>query len=386
MTNFISLSTLAWSTVLGSAHANTNPSFVPITTAATTLTAKAEESDPWKLSGYVNLSQETTSASKFFTSGVGRSVFNLHPSGNGDAGVTLANVPKKGWGGTLTLTGGDTADVIAAFGTDGLYNGSRKGFDVTQAFVQYAADNVTFTAGKMNCLAGAEVVAAPANYNTSRSILFGYAMPFTHTGVRATFSPSTTVSLTAGINNGWDDLRETNGSKTLEAQVAYTPNATWNIIANGYFGKERVGGLVNSGDEGNRSLIDLVGTYNFNPNTSLVLNYDYGQQDNAQNFTVDGNGRAKWSGIAAYLHHSFNDKWSATLRLEHFDDQNGYRTGVIQKWEEGTLTVAYTPDAVHEYRLEGRVDSSNKSAFVDRDFNGTRKSVSTFGAQFLWKF
>lgn len=387
MTNFISLSTLAWSTIMGSAHASTEPGFIPISKSDTTLTAKkTEDTDPWKLSGYVNLSQQSTNASKSFTSGVPRSVFDVHSSGNGDVGVTLANVPKKGWGGTVNVTAGDTADVIAAYNTDGTYNGSKKQFDVTQLFVQYAAQNVTFTAGKFVTNAGAEVIAAPANYNFSRGILFGYAIPFTHTGVRANYTPTSTVNLELGVVNGWDDIRDTNKSKTIEAQIGYTPNSTWNIVANGYFGKERLGGLINSGDEGNRNLIDIVGTYNFNAATSLVLNYDYGQQDNSSNFTVDGNNRAKWSGIAGYLHHSFTDKWSATVRYEYFDDTNGYRTGVIQKWSEGTLTVAYTPDATHEYRLEGRIDSSNKSSFVNTNFDGTKKTVNTIAGEFLWKF
>ena len=244
-----------------------------------------------------------------------------------------------------------------------------------------------FTAGKFVTNAGAEVIAAPSNYNYSRGILFGYAIPFTHTGVRAAYTASSTVGLELGVVNGWDNLHETNQAKTIEAQINWTPNSKFNLIANGYFGKERVGGLINFGPEGDRSLIDLVGTYTFDSATSLVLNYDYGQQSGPSGWTLNGKDKAKWSGIAGYLHHSFNDKWSATLRVEHFEDTDGYRTGLVgNKWDEGTLTVAYTPNATHEYRLEGRVDNSNNSVFVTSDFSGTKKSVNTIAGQFLWKF
>lgn len=386
MTNLISLSTLAWASILGSHNANTAPSFIPISKADTTLTAKKEDTDPWKLSGYVALGQETSNGAKQFVSNVPRSVFNISAAGNGDVGVTLASTPKKGFGGTINVTGGDAADVVSSFGTDGLYNGNRKWFDVTQLFAQYAGDNYAIYAGKFVTLAGAEVIAAPANANYTRGILFGYAIPFTHTGIRATVNASSTVALTAGINNGWDDLVDTNKSKTFEGQIAWNPNSAFSFAATGYAGKERVAGLISEGNEGNRSVIDLLATYNFSPTTSLTLNYDYGQQDSAKGFTLDGNDRAKWSGIAAYLHHSFTDKFGATVRFEHFDDTDGFRTGLIQKWEEATLTLAYTPDAAHEYRVEGRVDSSNINAFFSTDYTSTKKSVTTLAGQAIWKF
>ena len=37
----------------------------------------------------------------------------------------------------------------------------------------------------------------------SRSLLF-FAEPLTHTGIRATYAASDTLSLVAGVNNGWN--------------------------------------------------------------------------------------------------------------------------------------------------------------------------------------
>jgi len=52
-----------------------------------------------------------------------------------------------------------------------------------------------------------------------------------------------------------------------------------------------------------------------------------------------------------------NDQWRLSVRAEYFDDKDGYRTGVIQKWKEATLTLAYLPTKFIELRGEVRVTS-----------------------------
>ena len=73
-------------------------------------------------------------------------------------------------------------------------------FAFEQAYVQYIAPlgfwsdskilphTVDIKAGRMITLAGNEVIVGYQNWNISRSVSFGYAIPFTHTGVRATYS------------------------------------------------------------------------------------------------------------------------------------------------------------------------------------------------------
>jgi len=46
------------------------------------------------------------------------------------------------------------------------------------------------------------------NDNYSRSILFGYAIPFTHTGVKASYAFSSKVAGMVEVVNGWDLLRD----------------------------------------------------------------------------------------------------------------------------------------------------------------------------------
>jgi len=96
-------------------------------------------------------------------------------------------------------------------------------FDVTQAFLQYAGGPLTLIAGKFVTLQGSEVIWSPTNPNISRSILFG-AIPFTTPGVRATWAASDTVSLIAGVNNGWDQLTDANKRQDAGARRDTQPD------------------------------------------------------------------------------------------------------------------------------------------------------------------
>lgn len=87
---------------------------------------------------------------------------------------------------------GTDADVIASNGQ------SRSGLNLTQGYLQFVGGPLTMVVGKFSTLAGAEVIEAPGNSNYSRSYLFGEAIPFTHTGVRATYAYNSKVSLVAG--------------------------------------------------------------------------------------------------------------------------------------------------------------------------------------------
>ena len=318
-----------------------------------------------------------------FTSGAADRVFDTKKSGFAlqQAAINVGYQPKTGFGAFLNLTAGNDADVISPYS---IYGKSHK-FDVTQAYVQYATGSLTVIAGKYVTLAGAEVIASPSNPNFSRSILFGFAIPFTHTGLRATYAASDTVNLIVGVNNGWDDLKDTNTSKTLEVGATYAPTKTFSLAASGYFGKERIGYMTDQGPEGQRSLLDIVATWNATDALTVILNYDWGQQKDVTD-GVSTPFDAKWSGLAGYLNYTISDKWKASLRAEYLDDTDGYRTGVAQKWKEVTATLAYLPCKPLELRLEGRADSSDSANFVKSAAGDVSSSQNSVSVQALYKF
>ncbi|MGH8727884.1 MAG: outer membrane beta-barrel protein [Burkholderiales bacterium] len=338
-------------------------------------------------------------------SGNGR--FNLTPSGPGvtpggfnrvfdferdsfnlqQVAASAAYQPEEGFGAFANITLGKDADVIAAFDTDGLFtNGDKDYFDVTQAFVQYAKGPFTLAGGKFVTLAGAEVIWTPLDVNLSRSILFGYAIPFTHTGVRAKYVAGEVATFSAGINNGWDAVKDTNNQKTFELGAFFTPTKSLAFSVAGYTGEERVGGLVNIGPNGNRNLIDLLATWNLTDQLQFVVNYDYGSQENFTSLVNGSNIKAKWNGIAGYINYLITEQWRLSLRGEYFDDEDGYRTGIIQEWKEATLTLSWLPHKNFELRAEVRGDKSNEDVFINPGGTSADDTQQSYGLQALFKF
>ncbi len=337
------------------------------------------------VNGYIDATYSYLNGNGAFTSGSPNRVFDdQHSSFQlNQAAITIAKQPAEGFGGLVNLTAGTDANVIAPFPTN---PGASSNFDVTQAFAQYAHGPLTVIAGKYVTLAGAEVINPTQDVNISRSILFGFAIPFTHTGARATYAVNDKVSLIGGINNGWDDLQDTNTQKTGEVGVALTPIKAVTINLTDYFGTEQVGGLTKAPPSGARNLVDLVAAWTATDKLTLTFNYDYGTQDNASAFTTNAASKAKWWGFALYGTYQFNDEWRLSVRGEKFDDDNGYRTGVAQRWSEATATVSYLAGKHFEMRGEIRDDWSNQSSFVSANGSSNSKHQASAAVEAIYKF
>lgn len=332
------------------------------------------------INGYVDVAYEHLSGLGVFSSGTPDRVFDArHDSFTlHQASLTIAKQPKEGFGVLVNLTAGQDAEIIKAYPNTGGSN-----FDVTQAFVQYATGPWTFVGGKFVTLAGAEVINPTADTNFSRSILFGFAIPFTHTGFRASYALSDQIGLTLGVNNGWDQVSDANKQKTVEFGLTFTPIKAFTLVVDGYVGKEPLG-IVNNvptSAEGQRLLVDVVATWAITDKLTLVGNFDHGEQkDDSAGAPID---KYTWDGGALYVNYQFTDQWSASLRGELLDDKDGYRTGVVdpvsgrgQKWKEATLSVGYAPTKNLLLRLEGRYDKSDVSGAFVEDVNNTAETVS----------
>jgi hypothetical protein len=298
--------------------------------------------------------------------------------------------------GKLEFTAGTNANILASYPYANNPNPLQTAFDFTQAYVGYSSGAFALQAGKFATLAGAEVIEDPSNANISRSVLFGYAVPFTHTGARLTYTAGSTFTAIAGVNNGWDNLKGPGGPKTAEVGLAYNGSVI-SVAAQGYAGMERASNAAWSatGDSpaGHRALVDVVTTYHAGPKLTFVGNFDTGRQTavplvDATGALVPiagGLGTATWNGFAGYATYQFTPKFSATVRGETFNDNGGYRTGFDQQWQEGTLTLAYAPSAPLVFRIEGRSDHSNHMVWADSA--GTlRGAMQSVAAQVLVKF
>jgi hypothetical protein len=271
-----------------------------------------------------------------------------------EAGLQLAYQPKSGFGAVVDVIAGEDAKIVDAAESAGA---SANSFDILQGFVQYVTGPVTVQAGKFTTLAGAEVIAPTGNTNFSRSLLF-YAEPMTHTGVRATYAVTDTVSVIIGVNNGWNYTKIDYGSKTGELGLAYNPNKYFSLTAQMYAGKDPVYGAE-------RTFFDTVATFNATSALTFIVSYDWGKQETGT-ATPDTLRGGDWDGVAAYANYQISSQWRVSLRGEYLDDKDGTTlvTGIAQDLKEATLTFGYDPVPSFELRLEGRYDTSNEPTFL----------------------
>lgn len=327
-----------------------------------------------QISGYVDTSYTyNANGNSTFNDGTANRVFDREPNSFNFnmAELVISRQPDEGFGGTVVLNAGADADITASTGT-----GSGDQFDVQQAYASYKAGGVHLMFGKFATLHGAEVIESPNNLNFSRSILFGYAIPFTHTGARLHYEMSDMVSVGVGVNNGWDNLKDDNKQKAVEVMIAFAPSDMFSLSVQGMSSRE-----AGTTGQGVRNLVDAVATINATDELSFVINGDYGTQKKG---TTTG-ATAKWWGMAGYVDYRLTDQWRLALRAEYFNDKNGFRSGTTQKWKEGTVTLAYAPTEHVELRGEYRRDWSDKQIFLKSD-GLTKKSQDTGALEAIYKF
>lgn len=235
--------------------------------------------------------------------------------------------------------------------------------DVKQAFASYIApigSGLRFDLGKWVTHFSYEYIESwdTPNDNVTHSFSFGYAIPFTHTGLRASYSFSDQLAAMLEVCNGWDDVKDNNSSKTIGAQLTWTPTKTATVTFNFISGPERLN--VNSDP---RTVYELTAQYKLSDLTVLGLDGVYGSEKGAM---VPGQ-TAKWSGIAGYARLGVTDKLAFCLRGEYFADSDGARTGVAQKLKELTVTPEYKVSSHLIFRADLRVDWSDIESFEKKD-------------------
>lgn len=288
----------------------------------------------------------------------------------------LGNVGYK-----LKLSAGETAKWIHSRGLSGAPLSSPQvgdgtdAFDLTEAYVSYNAAlgrGLRFDFGKMVTYFGSEVIEAKDNPNYSRSFLFNYAIPFTHTGLKISYPFTDALSASLHICNGWDNSNDNNKDKSYGFSIGYAPAEIFSATLNAMYGPEQDNNTSNK-----RTLVDIVVTIKPTKKLSLILNADNGQEDNAV-----PSGTAKWSGFAGIVKYDFTDTYSLAVRSEIFDDKDGSRTGTVQRLTEITVTPEIRLNGGLILRPEYRHDSSDTKFFN----GGQKKDQDTIalGVMYTW--
>jgi hypothetical protein len=268
----------------------------------------------------------------------------------------------------VDLTAGSSVPRIAA--SAGLFRddeGNAEDFDLQQAFVSYVGNvgnGLRLDAGKFVTHLGYELIEGYDGYNDqySRSILFGYAIPFTHTGAKLSYPISDTLSAMVMVANGWDNVKDNNDGKTFGAQLAAVVGPA-NLWLNYVIGPEQAANADNL-----RQVVDLVATVKAAEQITLGINGDLGRESDVPDI-----GDATWLGVAGYARWDATPKIALAARAEVFDDQDGARTGLAQTLFEATVSPSFKLGDNIVLRGDLRFDRSDQESFMTEDGTGTQQ-------------
>jgi hypothetical protein len=264
---------------------------------------------------------------------------------------------------------GKTADLVAAY--EPASDGKEIYKHIQQAYVSLLTGKVQWDAGKFVTPMGAEVIESQDNWNYTRSILFGYAIPFYHVGLRATYTATPKVTLGAQLVNGWNNSSENNGDKTFHLSATLKPTGSLTWIANYMVGKEAPDSAP---VRDTRNLFDTTLTWTTTPKLSLMANFDYGKE-----------GDVEWWGIAGYAKYQATPAWALVGRYEYVDDSKGGFMTINGKAQSLTITSDHLIAGALKARLEYRLDHVDYDFFTKSD-GTTTGDQSTFTVGLVYGF
>lgn len=254
-------------------------------------------------------------------------------------------------------------------------------FTIQQGYVTYLAPigkGLLIKMGRFATWIGYELIESVDNPNYSRSLLFNHTIPFTHSGISASYPFADNVAVTGFLVNGWDNFVDDNTAKTFGYQVAVDVAENLFVALNASHGAEQPG---NSHDV--RHLWDLVVTYSPMDKVTLGLNYDHGTEENVGN----------WHGCAIIGQYFFTDAVDVALRGEWLKDSGSRAgglgtiyTGPVELYEvTATINIKVAENLL--LRPEVRYDwvaGSDKEFFAEDDGADDSQFTAALAAAYIF--
>ncbi|MFZ0393457.1 MAG: porin [Terracidiphilus sp.] len=252
---------------------------------------------------------------------------------------------------------------------------------VEQAYISGkppAAKGLELDLGKFVTSAGAEVIEAKDNWNYSRSLLFAWAIPYWHFGLRSSMPVTKTETVGVQVVNGWNNMVHDTGGVTVGLTSALT-EPKYALDLNLYTGPED-----SPGQNAYRNLVDATLLLTPNSKFNAYFNFDFGNNNNTLSNGAGVNGENYWDGVAVAAHEQMTSTMALAGRIEVFDDKEGYATGTAQTVKEFTGTYEYKWKLGLLSRLEFRHDWSDTPFFHTE--SGMTDAQTTASAAIIWVF
>jgi hypothetical protein len=328
--------------------------------------------------------------------------------------IHVERQPESGLGFVVDLDFGETANVVnnATFfgrtdkGGNNITGNGTDFFDARQFYLTYTVpvgSGIKLKAGRFVTLAGAEVIKSynNLNYNVTESILFGFSIPFTHTGIMASYAFNDLLSLDLCVINGWDTVADNNDGKSVHSGLTIAPSPRFTIYITGTYGPEQTAHSVmdNLGNtltihpgKSERLLLTTLITVKPTDQLTLILDHNYGRETDV--VPRDGGlHTAEWHGLAGYVVYAFTDALSGTLRAEVFNDMDGARvlgfpnggSGLAATYFEVSPAVTYKIADGLLWRNELRHDESDTKKAFPRE-NRFARGQDTIATELVYTF
>jgi hypothetical protein len=280
-------------------------------------------------------------------------------------------------------------------GNPGWNPDSNYGVTVPQLYGEVGYGDWSLKVGHFYALRGYERVQTTENFFYTYSYAFQFAGPFTHWGGLASWKPSSTLSVDAGVVNGWDALdRDGYNAAAFVGRVRVASDDQRDSLS-----FSLVTGKENSnpsdpagGPAANRTQYSLVYDTQWTKCFEYVFEHELGWQNQGFN----GNATAYWYGVTNYAFYTLSDCWRVGLRAEWFRDDQGTRVGLYTQpsnpnkpplpgnFYEITLGTNYSPNPNVLIRPGVRFDFYSGSAKPFDD--GTKNNQILFGVDAILRF
>jgi hypothetical protein len=189
--------------------------------------------------------------------------------------------------------------------------------------------------GQFVASAGAEVIETKDNWNYSRSLLFTWAIPLTHFGLRTSMPIGSSVTVGVQVVNGWNDIIDPNGNNMQTVGIVANLTRKKYTWSNNYYSSPNpiYSGLTPSSNA-RRNAYDTTLLLTPIDKLSAYVNLDYGREARI-------GGADHYVGVAGALRYQFTKNIAFSPRVEWYSDKNGFTTGTRQTLHEVTLTGEY---------------------------------------------
>lgn len=293
--------------------------------------------------------------------------------------------PEKDWGVGFKLVGdfGRTAELLKESTLWSSKLRHESSMELREAFMTYTVpvgEGLQIKGGKFVTLLGTEILSNPGAYNDniSRSFLFNFGVPLTHTGVLFTYPVLKILSVSAGPVTGWDDPHDNNRQPSFLGGITFTPADAFSLVSSIISGPEQ---RHRSGRQ--RTTWSNVATIKPADPLTLSLEYTYGHEEKVTASLRNGT----WQGWAAIASYNWTDRFTTALRGEIFHDSDGVRTALAKdvSLSEFTLTGAYKFTAKLLGRIELRQDWSDQKFYAEGSRH-TDKNQTTIALQAIYTF